>query len=144
MENYVPMTMAEGAMFASTTSQTMAVILAAELTVIFGYLAGLHFFIHKARMPLRIFAHVLSLLVLSYFWMSFLFQFNLNQYVGDSLERSIALGVVMDNADQFSEQAVVFMALFEWIMHAIQLFVMVGVTYLAFFFDWSQAKEASK
>ena len=39
MENYIPMTAADGAMFASTTSQTMAVILAAELTLIFGYLA---------------------------------------------------------------------------------------------------------
>jgi len=136
MENYVPMTTADGAMFASVTSQTMAVILAAELTVIFGYLAGLHFFIHRARMPLRVFAHVLLLLALGYFWLSFAFQFGLNYFVGSSMEMSLSMGVMMNTEDDFAAKARTFMPLFEWIMYGIQFFVVIGVTYLAFFFDW--------
>ena len=138
MENYIPMTVAEGVSFASLTSQTMAVILAAEMTMVFAYLAGLYLFIRQARLPLRVFTHILVLMALGYFWLSFAFQLALNGFVGSNMDMSVALGVIAETGDGFTGGANTYLPVFEWLMHLIQLFVVVGVTYLAFFFDWAK------
>ena len=140
--DYVPMTAAEAVTFASISSQTLAIMLAAEMTLIFGYLAGLHFFLRRARMPLRIFSHGLLLLALVYFWLAFVFNFGLNEYVGSHVALSIEHGVLNEADRAFMESADAFGRVFAWVMNVVQFLVMVGLTYLAFFFDLSKPEDA--
>jgi len=138
MENHVPITFAEATTFGTILAQTFVMFLTAELTIVFAYLAALYFFIHKTRMVMRVFAHVVVLIGIIYIWSAFLYNFGLGGGVREQVRVSIELGVIAASDSSFAHHTDDFGRFFFVILNLIQLILVIGLSYIAFFFDWSK------
>ncbi len=141
MEPTLPTDM-EGLMYTTASAQAIVMILTAEFSLLFAYVAGTHFFLHSARLPLRIYAFVGIVVIVISLWVMLWAQ--LEAYViymalwdmADQAGRSMQYdGMSLSGANAILEILI-------WAFHIVHLSALAGLTYLTFIFDWSQPERA--
>lgn len=132
------MTAAEAMQYIAVFSQTTMLILTGEITVIFGYLAAVHYFLREMNYATRIGAYLCVMLAIVVFWWSlmgqsqgylllFADQWDLSVEQG-AIDGSVS-GSYAGSGDQIRFGTRGTLAL----VGVINLIIVVGVTYFSFF-----------
>ena len=132
----------EGLMYTTASAEAIVMILTAEFSLLFAYVAGMNFFLHSARLPLRIYAFVGIVIVVISLWLMLWAQLEaFNFYLAlwgmaDEAGRSMQYeGLSLSAAEAMLEVLI-------WAFHVVHLSALFGLMYLTFIFNWSQSEAA--
>jgi len=137
-DQYFYLTFPDEMAFWTALMESVTGLLVAEFSLVFAYIAGLFFFIRRTRRPLRWFVHCGVLMLMGYFW----FMFYVHYSMGDAFLEHRALAVERGTtflSDSFvAKHTSILIAFAMWLIHLAQALAVFGLTYLAFWFDWSK------
>jgi len=147
METQVYLTAADAEIFI-TTNQALGSLMAVTMTLVFGYLAGLYFFLNKTGIVVRLFAHVMVLIALVYVWAGFSGTIATGNFVMDQFVEAVQAGVISQTGLEHYQNSGLGAAAsgytpVMWLTNIVAVFLVVALTYLAFFFNW-RAHEDGK
>lgn len=147
MESQVYLTAADAEIFI-IANQALGSLIAVTISLVFGYMAGLYFFVRKTRMVVRLFAHIIVLISLLYVWAGFTGTIASGNFIADQFRESMEAGVISETGAQNYEGAGFGLASdgytpMLWLTNIVGVFLIVALTYLAFFFNW-RAQEDHK
>jgi len=147
METQVYLTAADAEIFI-VANQALGSLMAVTMTLVFGYLAGLYFFLHKTGIIVRLFAHTMVLIALLYVWVGFSGTIASGNFITEQFVEAVQAGVISQAGLQHYQNAGLGAAAsgytpVMWLTNIVAVFLVVALTYLAFFFNW-RAHEGGK
>jgi len=148
MEHQVYLTAADAEIFI-VANQALATLMAVTITLVFGYLAGLYFFLKQTGVVVRLFAHIMVLVALLYLWMGFSGTIAIASFVADQFLEAIQAGAISPTGlEHYSNVGVRFAGQggytpVLWLTNVVAVFLVVTLTYLAFFFNWRAHEDHS-
>jgi len=145
METYVPMTIADAHNFSAVMMQSIILVLSAEFTVVFAYLAGLYYFVSKSRLPLRLFAHGFVIFMIVFFWVMLTIEFAVIESYLEHRDYALEAGTIVRETDPSAARTAARGPLVGVLIgsaHLAQVITIGALTYIAFFFDWSNPEGA--
>lgn len=141
MEPAIPATVAE-AIDMVVVNQTLSQHMAVQITMVFGYLVGLYLFLRQTRMAIRLFAHTIFLIALAYNWLGINGTYDVGDFLYQQMLDSIEAGVISGSGLSYFDYGEAPYKYARWVTFAVELFLVVTLTYLAFFFDWGEPEDA--
>ncbi len=122
-------------------NQALGSLMAVTMTLVFGYLAGLYFFLNKTGIIVRLFAHIMVLISLLYMWTGFSGTIASGNFITDQFVEAVQAGVISQTGLEHFQNAGLGAAAsgytpIMWLTNIVAIFLVVTLTYLAFFFNW--------
>jgi len=132
------LTIAETLTYSTVSVQTTTLLLTAEISVVFGYLVALNYFLRAAALRVRIFAHFCISLFLIYCWFTTAGQFQIFEVFLYHRERSVEAGIIENPPSFIVQNSHAVVAFADGLLNLLHFSVFFGLLYLAFFFNWAK------